>query len=223
MGWEPALDESQCSQQCSEFVFSTGQSFFTAFEVFLLACLSWQGAQPRSPFWVWKSPWHFHTSFQHRLEMACSPLIYILHTTPKLLVVVMGWCSMVWVSHRFPLWRSPCEIWGVEGHLRWGGWIPFSTPQMECVGTASLSLCASGAAINNRSNQHLSFSGLLKAGVNLNSLYHENSWGRDFLPNSVPASLTFQSSGLSGLRRKTVSCACCALGSVFVWLKYSVT
>lgn len=173
--------------------------------------------------WVWKSPWHFHTSFQHRLEMACSPLIYILHTTPKLLVVVMGWCSMVWVSHRFPLWRSPCEIWGVEGHLRWGGWILFSTPQMECVGTASLSLCASGAAINNRSNQHLSFSGLLKAGVNLNSLYHENSWGRDFLPNSVPASLTFQSSGLSGLRRKTVSCACCALGSVFVWLKYSVT
>lgn len=86
---------------------------------------------------------------------------------------------------------------------------------MECLGTASPSLCASGATINMNSNLHLHFSGLLKAEVN--SLYHENNLGF-FLLHSVVGWLTFQSSGLSGLilRGKTVSRACCALGSAFL-------
>lgn len=179
MGWVPASDEShECSQQCSEFGFSTGQNLATEFEVFWVACLPWQGVQPRlatspsSPLRGYGnlldiSTPHFSTRWKYR-----APPSYILRTIPKLLVVVMGW-----VRHRFPDWRIPCEIWGVEGHLRWGDWISLSTPQMECVGTASPSLCASGAAINNKSHRHLHFSGLLIAGVNLNSLYHENSWG----------------------------------------------
>lgn len=94
---------------------------------------------------------------------------------------------------------------------------PFPHPKWNVVGIASCFLCASGATINNSSNQHLHFSALLKAEVNLNSLYQESSWVF-FLPHSVAGSLTFQSSGLSGriLRGKTVSCGCCALGSVAI-------
>lgn len=134
MGRAPASDE--CTQQCSEFGFFTWKCFATGFEAFRLVCLSWCRVCGLTSVWIWKSPWYFHTSFQHTLEMLCSPW-YILSTIPKLLVVVMGWYSMVWVSHRFLDWRILCEIWGVEGHLRRGDWIPLSTPQMECLGTAT--------------------------------------------------------------------------------------
>lgn len=181
MGWAPASDESQCSQQCSEFGFSTWQCFATEFEAFWLVCLSWQGVQPRlaaspsSPLRGYGnlpdiSTPHFSTRWK-----CCAPPWYILRAIPKLLVVVMGCYSMVWVS-QIPGLENP--MWNLRsgGHLRWGDWIPLSTLQMECVGIASPSLWASGATINNNSNQHLHFSALLKTEVNLNSPYHKNRW-----------------------------------------------
>lgn len=230
MGWAPAWDESHCSQLCSEFGFSTWQCLSTEFEVFLLACLSWQGAQPclaaspGSPLsaWVWKSPWHFYTSFQHRLEALCSPLIYITYhpKTPRCChgVVFHGLSESQIPGLENPMWNLMSG-----GTLEMGCWIPLSTPQMECVGIASPSLCASGATINNNSNQHLHVNALLKAEVNLNSPYHDNSWFFSSPLSCWFTNISVQWSVRSYSQRKNrVLCLLCSWFCVsvdFVWLK----
>lgn len=65
------------------FVFLLGLFFFSLFSVsfpLLAGCTASPRRLPEQPsVWIWKSPWHFHTSFQHTLEMLCSPLIYITY------------------------------------------------------------------------------------------------------------------------------------------------